>query len=107
VDGAGLHLSGDELLVKAREAMLQAVQGFNNPRAYFKSEVFIVTAVIAWTYLMHAHFKRLGVDFRYRDRRTGEFLRHGTARTSTGNWSSALEMRTVRSMLPQRRTLSF
>ena len=79
VDGAGLHLSGDELLVKAREAMLQAVQGFNNPRAYFKSEVFIVTGVIAWTYLMHAHFKRLGVDFRYRDRRTGEFLktRHG------------------------------
>ena len=33
----GAHLKGDELLVKAREAMIQAVQGFNNPRAYFKS----------------------------------------------------------------------
>jgi hypothetical protein len=79
VDGHGLHLIGDELLIKAREAMLHAVQGFNNPRAYFKSEVFIVTAVIAWTYLMHAYFKHLGVDFRYRDRRTGEVLktRHG------------------------------
>ncbi|PQZ82815.1 MULTISPECIES: DUF3644 domain-containing protein [unclassified Brevundimonas] len=79
VDGSGLHLIGDELLIKAREAMLHAVQGFNNPRAYFKSEVFIVTAVIAWTYLMHAHFKRQGVDYRHRDRRTSEVLktRHG------------------------------
>lgn len=79
VDSSGLHLIGDELLIKAREAMLHAVQGFNNPRAYFKSEVFIVTAVIAWTYLMHAHLKRAGVDYRYRDRQTGDVLqtRHG------------------------------
>lgn len=79
VDGSGLHVIGDELLIKAREAMLHAVQGFNNPRAYFKSEVFIVTAVIAWTYLMHAHFKRRGVDYRHRDRNTGEVFktRHG------------------------------
>lgn len=79
VDGSGLHLIGDELLIKAREAMLQAVQGFNSPRAFFKSEVFIVTAVISWTYLLHAHFKRQGVDYRHRDRRTGDVLktRHG------------------------------
>ncbi|WP_245330603.1 DUF3644 domain-containing protein [Bradyrhizobium sp. AS23.2] len=79
VDSSGLHLVGDELLIKAREAMLHAVQGYNNPRAYFKSEIFIVTAVIAWTYLMHAHFKRHSVDYRYRDRRTGDVLktRHG------------------------------
>lgn len=79
VDSSGLHLIGDELLIKAREAMLHAVQGFNNPRAYFKSEVFIVTAVIAWTYLMHAHFKRTGIDYRHRDRRTGDVFktRHG------------------------------
>ena len=72
VDGSGLSLIGDELLIKAREAMLHAVQGFNNPRAHFKSEVFIVTAVIAWTYLLHAHFKASSVDYRHRDRRTGE-----------------------------------
>lgn len=29
--GTGLHLQGDELLVKAREAMIAAVQTFNNP----------------------------------------------------------------------------
>lgn len=62
----GLHLRGDELLVKAREAMLHAVQGFNNPRAYFKSETFIVVAVIAFTYLLHWHYRRTGVDIRYR-----------------------------------------
>jgi hypothetical protein len=79
VDGSGLNIVGDELLIKAREAMLHAVQGFNNPRAFFKSEVFIVTAMIAWTYLMHAHFKRMGIDYRHRDRRTGDVLktRHG------------------------------
>src|ERR1700730_14006239 len=59
VDGSGLHIIGDELLIKAREAMLHAVQGYNNPRAYFKSEVFIVTAIIAWTYLIHAPFMRV------------------------------------------------
>lgn len=62
----GAHLRGDELLVKAREAMIQAVQGFNNPRAYFKSETFIVIAVIAYTYLLHWHYRRNGVDIRYK-----------------------------------------
>ena len=62
----GAHLHGDELLVKAREAMIQAVQGFNNPRAYFKSETFIVIAVIAYTYLLHWHYRRNGVDIRYK-----------------------------------------
>lgn len=62
----GLHLRGDELLVKAREAMLHAVQGFNNPKAHFKSETFIVVAVIAFTYLLHWHYRRSGVDVRYR-----------------------------------------
>lgn len=61
----GLHISGDELLLKAREAMLLAVQSYNNPRTYFKSEVFIVTAIIAWTYLLHAFFKSKDIDYRY------------------------------------------
>ncbi|WP_242915701.1 DUF3644 domain-containing protein [Brevundimonas pishanensis] len=78
VDGCGLHVIGDELLIKAREAMLQAVQGFNNPRALFKSEIYIVTAVIAWTYLLHAFYKRSGTDYRHKNRE-GEPLRtkHG------------------------------
>ena len=65
----GLHLLGDGLLIKAREAMLFAVQSYNNPRTYFRSEVFIVTAIIAWTYLLHAYFKKQNVDYCHKVRR--------------------------------------
>jgi hypothetical protein len=62
----GLHLQGDELLVKAREAMIAAVHTFNSAGLYFRSELFIVTAIIAWTYLLHAFYKREGIDYRYK-----------------------------------------
>lgn len=64
----GLSLRGDELLIKAREAMIAAVHTFNSAGLTFRSEIFITTAMIAWTYLVHAWFKREGVDFRYRDK---------------------------------------
>lgn len=80
----GLHIRGDELLLKAREAMLNAVQGFNNPRAHFKSETFIVVAVIAFTYLLHWHYRRQGVDIRQKRTAAGveQVLRtrHGAER---------------------------
>lgn len=47
----------NELAHKSREAALAAVQIFNNPQIQFKSELFIVTMNIAWTYLLHAHFR--------------------------------------------------
>jgi hypothetical protein len=62
----GLHLQGDELLVKAREAMIAAVQIFNSAGLYFRAELFIVTSIIAWTYLLHAYYKREGVDYRHK-----------------------------------------
>ena len=65
----GLHLLSDELPIKAREAMLVAVQSYNNPKTHFRSEVFIVTAIIAWTYLFHAFFKREGIDYRYTEKK--------------------------------------
>lgn len=61
----GLHLMGDELLIKAREAMIAAVHTFNSAGLYFRAELFIVTAIIAWTYLLHAYYKREGIDYRY------------------------------------------
>jgi hypothetical protein len=61
----GLNLHGDELLVKAREAMIAAVHVFNGAGLYFRSELFIVTAIIAWTYLHHAYYRREGVDYRH------------------------------------------
>lgn len=45
----GLSLRGDELLIKAREAMISAVHTFNSAGLTFRAELFIVTAVIAWT----------------------------------------------------------
>jgi hypothetical protein len=62
----GLHLQADELIVKAREAMVAAVHTFNSAGLFFRAELFIVTIVIAWTYLMHAFYKREGVDYRYK-----------------------------------------
>src|SRR3989339_449487 len=55
----------EELLQKAREAMLTSVQVFNNPNIVFKSESFIVLAIISWTYLLHAYFRKEKIDYRY------------------------------------------
>ena len=54
-----------ELLLKSREAALNAVQTFNNPLTTFKAETFIVLMVIAWTYLLHAYYRREGLEYRY------------------------------------------
>jgi len=78
-----------ELVKKAREAMLTAVQIYNNPQIDFKSELFIVTTVVAWTYLLHAHYRKIGVEYRQTDPSvTGQrrrFLR--TKFGATRHWS--------------------
>jgi hypothetical protein len=61
----GLSVRGDELLLKAREAMIAAVHVFNGAGLTFRAELFIVTAIIAWTYLLHAWFKKQGIDYRH------------------------------------------
>ena len=45
--------------------MVAAVHTFNSAGLTFRAELFIVTSIIAWTYLLHAWFKREGVDCRY------------------------------------------
>ncbi len=60
----------DERLIRAREAMLSAVQIFNSPAITFKTEVFSVLANIAWTYLMHEKMER---------------TKKGTSRLDNGN----------------------
>jgi len=59
-----------ELLAKSREAALSAVQVFNNPLIQFKSETFIVLMIIAWTYLLHAHYRQQGTEYRYFEARS-------------------------------------
>ncbi|MDX1752075.1 MAG: DUF3644 domain-containing protein [Salinimicrobium sediminis] len=55
----------EELLTKSREAMLCAVQIFNNPNIQFKSENFIVLSNIAWMYLLHAFYREKNIEYRY------------------------------------------
>lgn len=54
----GLNLFDHERLIRAREAMMLAVQVFNSPALRFKSEVFTMLANVAWTYLLHEHYER-------------------------------------------------
>ncbi|XHE14305.1 DUF3644 domain-containing protein [Agrobacterium deltaense] len=66
----GLSVRGDELLIKAREAMIAAVHIFNSAGLTFRAELFIVSAIISWTYLLHSYYKRLGIPYVYKDKRT-------------------------------------
>lgn len=54
-----------DLIEKSREAMLSAVQIYNNPLTMFKSESFIVLAMIAWIYLLHAFYRDKKIEYRY------------------------------------------
>lgn len=54
-----------QLIQKAAEAMKTAVGIYNNPAISWKSEIFIVNAIIAWTYLMHSYFLKSGVNYQY------------------------------------------
>ncbi len=53
------------LLQQSRDAALNAVQTFNNPLTTFKTETFIVLMNIAWTYLLHAYYRKEHVEYRY------------------------------------------
>lgn len=76
-----VHSIREELLEKSREAALAAVQVFNNPNITFKSETYILLMVVAWTYLLHAYYRGMGIDYRYStphgSRRYFEKTKHG------------------------------
>jgi len=59
----------NELIQKSREAMLTAVQIFNNPNIQFKSESFMVLSTISWTYLLHAYYRDKKIEYRYFEQR--------------------------------------
>lgn len=76
-----VHSVSDELIHKSRETALAAVQIFNNPQITFKSEMFIVLMNVAWTYMLHAYYRKHGVEYRYFERK-GNYRRFG--RTAKG-----------------------
>lgn len=52
---------------KALELMRAAVSIYNNPALSFRTEMFIVNAMIAWTYALHAFYLKNWVNPVYRD----------------------------------------
>ena len=97
----GLSLRGDELLIKAREAMISAVHTFNSAGLTFRAELFIVTAVIAWTYLMHAWFKREGIDYRHTKNVNGEKVVVKTPSGAEKYWELGQCLKHARSPIEQ------
>jgi Protein of unknown function (DUF3644) len=75
-----------ELLTKSREAMLCAVQVFNNPTIMFKAEAFVVLSNIAWTYLLHSYYRNAGIDYRYFEQRGTKKKFDKTKRGSFKYW---------------------
>ena len=57
----GLCPIDNERLVRAREAMILAVELFNTPRIAFKTGVFSMLTNVAWTYLLHEFYESKGV----------------------------------------------
>ena len=82
-----LYSVTNELLTKSREAALSAVQIFNNPLIQFKSESFIVLMIIAWTYLLHAYYRKSGIEYRYFDQKkfVGAFTKPKRVPINIGN----------------------
>ncbi|SDJ58984.1 Protein of unknown function [Aliiruegeria lutimaris] len=52
--------------------MIGAVHIFNAAGLTFRAELFVMTAIVAWTYFLHAYFKREGVNHQYNDKKTAQ-----------------------------------
>lgn len=82
----GLHLYGNERLIKARKAILHAVQTYNNPNTFFRSEIFIVTSIIAWTNLLHEFYDKKNIDYRYYKKEDGKNVLQKTPEGAEKYW---------------------
>ncbi|NLK50563.1 MAG: DUF3644 domain-containing protein [Candidatus Cloacimonetes bacterium] len=75
-----------ELITKSREAALAAVQIFNSPTITFKSEIYIVLMNIAWTYLLHAYYRKMRIEYRYFDQKAKRRKYHTTKSGAYKYW---------------------
>jgi hypothetical protein len=75
-----------ELVRKSREAALCAIRTYNDPLIRFKSETYIVLMMIAWTYLLHAHYRSKKIDYRYFDQLEKRRKFHRTKRGAYKYW---------------------
>jgi len=61
-----------QLLQKAKDSALLAVEFYNKPAVSFKSEGFITMMCVAWTSLFHAHFFKNRIKPYYRKPKKGK-----------------------------------
>ena len=95
----GLNFFDDERLIRAREAMILAVQIFNSAALSFKTEMFAVLSNIAWTYLLHEHYARKGVKLEQGDGRTlllSQMVERSDCPLSDGMKNNLRAMKTIR-----------
>ncbi len=69
----GLPLRSKELLQKARESALLAVEVYNRPMATFRSGAYIIFIVIAWTALLQSVFVKRHMP--YYEKNRGRFVK--------------------------------
>lgn len=88
------------LVDKSKNAVLSAVQSYNNPMSTFRTENFIVLMTIGYTALFHAIFDKSG--WKYLDKKSGNFYslekcfnayrgKDGVAKKYDKNFLNALE----------------
>lgn len=95
----GLNLYDDERLIRAREAMILAVQVFNSAGLKFKTEVFSVLANVAWTYLLHEYYERKKVQIIGKDGRSlllSQMIKRHDCPLSTGVRDNLSAMKVIR-----------
>lgn len=81
-----VHSVTTELLTKSREAALAAVQIFNSPLITFRAEIFTVLMNIAWTYLLHAHYRKRRIEYRYYQQRNSRRVFDKTKSGAHKHW---------------------
>jgi hypothetical protein len=81
--------------------LLTAVQIYNNPQIDFKSELFIVTTVVAWTYLLHASLPkgRRGIPVTFQERFSSQRSSLREPVTHTTSPQAPMPTATARSMI--------
>ncbi|NOJ40564.1 DUF3644 domain-containing protein [Bradyrhizobium australiense] len=79
----------EELIAKSREAMISAIQSYNNPRVSFRSEIFVVLSMIAWTYLLHAYYRKQNISYYYYSIKDGVYVVEKTAAGQLKLWDLA------------------
>lgn len=58
----------EELVVKARDSAILAIDIYNRPIIAFRSQGYIIMMVIAWTALFHAVYELEGIDYFYKEK---------------------------------------